>query len=163
LTKPNHVIRTYNMNNAKYTVISRCLSLAKAALEGRWTFHNSTEALFWFRSVLKVDPENATARLGSARVYQYVASQPWWHNNVSLAKSAASKALAMLDEPVRTESVTESREKALVCGQIYSAIGQTNVARKFLNEGISIDPGYSTGLYFLHLSRLPRPRAVNGG
>jgi hypothetical protein len=89
------------MNNAKHTVISRCLSLAKAALESRWTFHNSTEALFWFHSVLKVDSKNATARLGSARVYQYVASQPWWHNNVSLAKSAASKALAMLDEPTR--------------------------------------------------------------
>jgi tetratricopeptide (TPR) repeat protein len=140
------------MNNAKYTVISRCLSLAKAALESRWTFHNSTEAMFWFRSVLKVDPENATARLGSARVYQYVASQPWWHNNVSLAKSAASKALAMLDEPVRTESVAESREKALVCGQIYSAIGQTSIAKRYLNEGISIDPGYSTGLYFLHFN-----------
>jgi tetratricopeptide (TPR) repeat protein len=150
--KPNHMIRAYNMNNAKYTVISRCLSLAKAALESRWTFHNSTEALFWFRSVLKVDPKNATARLGSARVYQYVASQPWWHNDVSLAKSAAAKALVMLDEPVRTENIVESREKALVCGQLYSAIGQSSVARRYLNDGINIDPGYSSGLYFLHFN-----------
>jgi tetratricopeptide (TPR) repeat protein len=150
--KTNHVIRASDMNDAKYTVISRCLSLAKAALESRWTFHNSTEALFWFRSVLKVDPKNATARLGSARVYQYVASQPWWHNNVSLAKSAASKALGMLDEPSRTESVVESREKALVRGQIYSAIGQPNVAKKYLNEGINIDPRYSSGYYFLHFN-----------
>jgi tetratricopeptide (TPR) repeat protein len=134
------------MNNAKDTVISRCLSLAESALESRWTFHNSSEALFWFRSVLKVDPKNATARLGSARVYQYVASQPWWHNNVSLAKNAASKALAMLDE------VVESREKALVCGQIYSAIGQPNVAKRYLNDGINLDPGYSSGHYFLHFN-----------
>lgn len=102
--KPNHVMRADNMDDAKYTVITRCLSLAKAALESRWTFHNSTEALFWFSSALKVDPKNATARLGSARVYQYVASQPWWQNYVSLAKSAASKALAMLDELVGTDS-----------------------------------------------------------
>jgi tetratricopeptide (TPR) repeat protein len=146
------MIRAYDMNDAKYTVISRCLSLARAALESRWTFHNSAEALFWFRSVLKVDPKNATARLGSARVYQYVASQPWWHNNVSLAKSAASKALAMLDDPSGTDSVVESREKALVRGQIYSAIGQSNVAKRYLNDGLNIDPGYSAGVYFLHFN-----------
>lgn len=140
------------MNNAKDTVISRCLSLANTALESSWTFHNSTEALFWFRSVLKVDPENAKARLGSARVYQYVASQPWWHNNVSLAKSAATKALVMLEEPLRPYTAAESREKALICGQIHSAIGQSNVARRYLNEGITIDPGYSSGHYFLHFN-----------
>ena len=142
------------MNNAKDTIISQCLSLAKTALGSGWTFHNSTEALFWFRSVLKVDPQNVTARLGSARVYQYIASQPWWHNDVSLAKRAASKALAMLEEPIGPRNVVESRERALVCGQIYSAIGQSNVAARYLDEGITIDPGYSSGYYFLHFNSI---------
>ena len=71
---------------------------------------------------------------------------------MSLAKSAASKALAMLDELAGTDSVAESREKALVRGQIYSAIGQSNVAKRYLNDGINIDPRYSSGLYFLHFN-----------
>jgi tetratricopeptide (TPR) repeat protein len=142
------------MNNAKDTVISKCLSLANTAIKSSWTFHNSTEALFWFRSVLKVDPQNTTARLGSARVYQYIASQPWWHNDVSLAKSAASKALVMLEELVRPCNVGESREKALVCGQIYSAIGQSRTAKRYLNDGITIDPEYSSGHYFLSFNDL---------
>jgi tetratricopeptide (TPR) repeat protein len=142
------------MNNAKDTIISQCLALANKALGSSWSFHNSSEALFWFGSVLKVDPQNAAARLGSARVYQYIASQPWWHNDVSLAKSAASKALAMLEEPIRPRSVEESREKALVCGQIYSAIGQPNVAKRYLNEGITIDPVHSSGHYFLHFNNI---------
>jgi len=142
------------MNNARDTIISQCLSLAKTALGSCWTFHNSTEALFWFRSVLKVDPQNVTARLGSARVYQYIASQPWWHNDVSLAKRAASKALAILEEPIRPRNVVESREKALVCGQIYSAIGQSNIAERYLDRGITIDPGYPSGYYFLHFNSI---------
>ena len=142
------------MNNAKDTIISQCLSLANTALESSWTLHNSTEALFWFRSVLKVDPQNAMARLGSARVYQYIASQPWWHNDVSLARSAASKALAILKEPIRPHNVAESREQALVCGQIYSAIGQSNLAERYLSEGITIDPLYSSGHYFLHFNNI---------
>src|SRR6516165_11533029 len=142
------------MNNAKDTIISQCLSLANTALKRSWTFHHSTEALFWFRSILKVDPQNVTARLGSARVYQYIASQPWWHNDVSLAKNAASKALTMLEEPIRPRNVVESREKALVCGQIYSAIGQSKVAEKHFNEGITIDPGHSIGHYFLHFNNI---------
>jgi hypothetical protein len=108
------------MNNAKDTIISQCLSLAKTALGSGWTFHNSTEALFWFRSVLKVDPQNVTARLGSARVYQYIASQPWWHNDVSLAKRAASKALVMLEEPIGPRNVVESRESACLRPNLFS-------------------------------------------
>jgi tetratricopeptide (TPR) repeat protein len=140
------------MNNAKDTIISECLALANTALNSRWTLHNSTEALFWFRSVLKVDPLNATARLGSARVYQYIASQPWWHNDVSLAKSAAFNALAMLEGPIRPDNVVELKEKALLCGQIYSAIGRSNVAERYLNEGLNIDPECPTGHYFLHFN-----------
>jgi tetratricopeptide (TPR) repeat protein len=142
------------MNNAKDTIISQCLFLANTALKSRWTFHHSTEALFWFRSVLKVDPQNTTARLGSARVYQYIASQPWWHNDVSLAKSATSKALAILEQPISPHNVVESREKALVCGQIYSAIGQSNIAERYLSEGITIDPLYCSGYYFLHFNNI---------
>lgn len=103
---------------------------------------------------LKVDPQNVTARLGSARVYQYIASQPWWHNDLSLAKSAASKALAILEEPINPQNAAESREQALVCGQIYSAIGQSNVAERYFNEGITIDPIYSIGHYFLHFNNI---------
>lgn len=154
------------MNNAKDTIISQCLALGNKALRSSWTFHNSTEALFWFRSVLKIDPQNATARLGSARVYQYIASQPWWHNDVSLAKRAASKALAILEDPIRSPNVVESREKALVCGQIYSAIGQSNLAERYLSEGITIDPLYSSGHYFLHFNNIfidPRGDRVLSG
>jgi tetratricopeptide (TPR) repeat protein len=142
------------MNNAKHTVVSRCLSLANTALASSWTFHNSTEALFWFRSVLKVDPQNATARLGSARVGQYIASQPFWHNNVCVAKSAASKALAMLEEPLRRYNAVEAREQALLYGQLYSAIGRSALAKRYLSESISIDPGYSPGRYFLHFNNI---------
>ena len=154
------------MNSAKDTVITRCLSLADTASERAWSFHNSTEALFWFRSVLKVDPQNTTARLASARVYQYIASQPWWHNNVSLAKGAASKALAMLEEPFKPHNAVESSEKALVCGQLYSAIAEPNVANKYLNEGITIDPGCSIGHYFLHFNNIftdPRDDRILSG
>lgn len=138
------------MNSAKDAVISQCLSLASTALEGNWTLHNSKEALFWFRSVLKINSQNTPARLGCARVYQYIASQPWWHNDVSLAKSAASKALAALDWPVKLHNPLEARERALICGQIYSAIGQSTIAEKHLNEGIALDPVCSIGHYFIH-------------
>src|SRR5215469_2432260 len=77
-----------NMNEARDTVIKKCLSLANTALAGKWTFHNSNEALLWFRSILEIDPENSDARLGSAQVYQYIASQPWWHNDLRLVKKA---------------------------------------------------------------------------
>jgi tetratricopeptide (TPR) repeat protein len=142
------------MNNAKHTIISQCLSLASTALESGWTYHNSTEALFWFRLILKVDPRNATARLGSARVYQYIASQPWWHNDVALAKSAASKALALLDDPAWRSNVVEAGEKAIVSGQLYSAIGRSDVAQRYFNEGVTIDPGYSVGHYFLNFNNI---------
>jgi tetratricopeptide (TPR) repeat protein len=142
------------MNNAKNTIVSQCLALANTALEGVWTFHNSTEALFWFQSVLKVDTQNMTARLGSARVYQYIASQPWWHNDVSVAKSAAANALVMLEEPIRPYNVQEARERALLRGQIHSAIGQSSVAERYLNEGLNLDPVYSTGHYFLNFNNI---------
>jgi tetratricopeptide (TPR) repeat protein len=99
-------------------------------------------------------------------VYQYIASQPWWHNDVSLARNAASKALALLEGPIRPYNVVESREKALVCGQIYSAIGQSNVAERYLNKGIAMDPVYSTGHYFLHFNNIfisPRPDRILSG
>jgi tetratricopeptide (TPR) repeat protein len=103
---------------------------------------------------LKIDPQNATARLGCARVYQYIASQPWWHNDVSLARSAACKALAMLKEPIISDTVVERREKALICGQVYSAIGQSNLAEKYFNDGITIDPLCSIGHYFLYFNNI---------
>jgi tetratricopeptide (TPR) repeat protein len=142
------------MNNAKNTVIFQCLSLANTALERSWTFHNSTEAFFWFGSVLKIDSQNAAARLGCARIYQYIASQPWWHNDVSLAKSAAYKALAILEEPFSASDVVESREQLLLCGQIYSAIGQSKVAKRYFDKGLTSDPLYSIGHYFLHFNNM---------
>ena len=142
------------MNNAKHTIVSKCVSLGNKALEARWNFHNANEALFWFRSVLTVDPQNISARLGSARAYQYIASQPWWHNDVSLAKDAAVKALAMLDEPIVSDDIAEARERSLICGQLYSATGRLDVARRYLYEGINIDPEYSIGHYFLHFNNI---------
>ena len=142
------------MNNAKHTIVSQCLSLGDKALQGRWDFHNANEALFWFRSVLTVDPHNISARLGCARAYQYIASQPWWHNDASLAKSAAGKALAVLDEPIVPDNIAESRERSLICGQLYSALGRLDNARRHLYEGINIDPEYSTGHYFLHFNNI---------
>jgi tetratricopeptide (TPR) repeat protein len=142
------------INNVKDTVLTKCFSLANMALERSWTLHNATEALFWFRYILEADPQNATARVGAARVYQYVASQPWWHNDVSVAKSAAFKALALLEEPLKPNSLIESRDKTLICGQLYSAIGQSEAARRYLSEGIAIDPGHSSGHYFLYFNDL---------
>ena len=141
------------MNTARTTVIEKCLSLADTALQRRWTLHNSSEALFWFSSALKVDPQNIAARLGSARAYQYIASQPCWHNDVHLAKSAAAKALAMVERVV-ARSDTAARERVLICGQIYSAIGRSDVAQKYLDNGIDIDPDYSAGQYFASFNRL---------
>jgi tetratricopeptide (TPR) repeat protein len=150
----HQLIQYSNMKVVKDTIISQCLALANTALESSWTLHKSTEALFWFRTILKIDPLNATARLGSARVYQYIASQPWWHNNISLAKSSAFNALAMLEEPIRANNLVDTREKALLCGQIYSAIGQSNVAERCFNDGLNIDPVSPTGHYFLHFNDL---------
>jgi hypothetical protein len=59
---------------------------------------------------------------------------------MSLAKRAASKALAMPEEPFRPGNLVETREQWFVCGQIYSAIGQANVAKRYLNEVIMRDP-----------------------
>ncbi|HEV2097567.1 MAG TPA: hypothetical protein VGR45_01435 [Stellaceae bacterium] len=142
------------MNNAKHTIVSQCLSLGNKALTGRWNFHNANEALFWFRSVLTVDAQNISARLGSARAYQYIASQPWWHNDVSLARNAAVKALAMLEEPIAADNIVESRERSLICGQLYSAIGRLDNAKRYLYEGITVDPGYSVGHYFSHFNNI---------
>jgi tetratricopeptide (TPR) repeat protein len=142
------------MNNAKNTIISYCLSVANATLDKGWNYHNSTEALFWLRQALQVDPKNATARLGAARAYQYIASQPWWHNDVALAKSAAAKALALLEEPTWQSSVAEAGEKYVVRGQLYSLIGQPAVAQSYFDKGVTIDPGYSVGHYFLHFNNI---------
>lgn len=143
---------------AKTTVIETCLSRADTVLRRGWTFRNSTEALFWFHSVLKIAPQNTTACLGSARAYQYVASQPYWHNDVGLAKSAAAKALAMAEQVIPS-SAHEARDRALVCGQIHSAMGRSDIAERFFDMGTSIDPDYSAGQYFTYFNKLfIRPR-----
>lgn len=141
------------VNTARTTVIKKCLSQADKALQRSWTFHSSTEALFWFQSVLKIDPQNTAARLGSARVYQYVASQPYWHNNVRLAKSAAAKALAVAEQVIPS-SDTVARERALVCGQVHSAMGRSDIAERFFDKANSIDPDYSAGQYFTYFNKL---------
>lgn len=142
------------MHPVKDTIVEKCLSLADDALRRNWTFHDSTEALFWFRAVLKVDSRHTAARLGAARAYQYIASQPWWHNDVRVAKKAAVQALALAEQLPLLSDIARSRERALVCGQIYSAIGQVDMAERYLNEGISIDPQYSVGQYFLNFNRI---------
>lgn len=99
LRKPTAVERRFRAEKPdRTTVIEKWLSRADIALQRSWAFHNSTEALLWFHSVLRVDPQNTAARLGSARAYQYVASQPYWHNDVRLARSAAADALAMAEQ-----------------------------------------------------------------
>jgi tetratricopeptide (TPR) repeat protein len=141
--------------------IEKWLSLAETALQRSWAFRNSTEALFWFHSVLKVDPQNTAARLGSARAYQYVASQPYWHNDVHLARSAAAEALAMAEQVIPS-SARVARERALVCGQVHSAMGRSDVAERFFDKGNSIDPDYSPGQYFTYFNRLfIRPREAD--
>ena len=153
--------RFHFVNTARTTIIEKCLSLADTALQRNWTFHNSTEALFWFNAVLKVDPQNTAARLGSARAHQYVASQPYWHNDVRLAKSAAAKALDVA-EVIIPFSDTVARERALVCGQVHSAMGRSDIAERFFDKANSIDPDYSTGQYFTYFNKLfIRPREAD--
>src|ERR1700756_1029469 len=100
------------MNDARATVIDKCFTMAESALVSSWTYGNSNEALFWLNCVLKIIPQNTAAPLGSARAYQYIASQPWWHNEVALAKHAAGKALSMADAITAPSSVLEKRELA---------------------------------------------------
>jgi len=141
--------------------IEKCLSLADTALQRSWTFPNSTEALFWFNAVLKVDPQNTAARLGSARAYQYLVSQPYWHNDVRLAKGAAAKALDAVEQIIPS-SDTIACEQALVCGQVHSAMGRSDVAERFFDKANSIDPDYSASQYFTYFNRLfTRPREAD--
>jgi tetratricopeptide (TPR) repeat protein len=142
------------MHSAGATIIEKCLSLADSASRRSWTFHNTTEALFWFRSALKLDPNNTAARLGAAQAFQYVASQPWWHNDVGTAKRAAVQALAMVETLPTPCNAVESRKRVLICGQIYSAIGRIELANRHLNQGIAIDPEYSAGHYFVKFNQL---------
>ena len=86
-------------------------------------------------------------------MYQYIASQPWWHNNVSLSKNAASKALAMLEEPLSYDAI-ELGEHALICGQIYSALGQPHIAQRYFEQSLDINPKHSIGNYFLHFNNI---------
>jgi tetratricopeptide (TPR) repeat protein len=154
LLKPTAIAPRFRvMKTAKAIVIEKCLSRADTALQRSWTFHNSTEALFWFRSVLKIDPQNTAAHLGSARAYQYIASQPYWYNDVRLARSAAAKALVMA-EGVIPSSDAITRERALICGQVHSAVGRSDVAERFFDRGTSIDPNYSAGQYFTYFNKL---------
>jgi tetratricopeptide (TPR) repeat protein len=159
LQKPTAIEPRFQVvNTAKAIIIEKCLLRADIALQRSWTYRNSTEALFWFRSVLKIDPQNTAARLGSARAYQYIGSQPYWHNDVRLAMSAAAKALVMVEQ-VMPSSDTTARERALICGQVHSAVGRSDVAERFFDRGTSIDPNYSAGQYFTYFNKLfLRPR-----
>lgn len=147
------------MNNARATIIERCFSLADAAMASKWTLHNSTEALFWFHTVLKIDRQNADARLGAAKAYQYVASQPWWQNDRALARIAAGKALAMVEPLPAPSSTVEKRDRELVLGQIYSLTGQSDLAQRHLGVAIDADPDRAAAHYFFHFTGMvARPR-----
>jgi len=162
LQKPTAIEPRFRIvNTAKAVVIEKWLSQAEIELRRDWTFHNSTEALFWFHSVLKIDPQNVTARLGASRAYQYVVSQPYWHNDWRITKSAAAKALAM-SQPVISFSETAALARALICGQLHSAMGRSDVAERFFDLGSSIDQDYSEGQYFTYFNKLfIRPREAD--
>src|SRR5262249_36618973 len=135
------------LNTAKETIIDKCLSLADTALENNWTYHYANEALFWFHHVLQIDHHHAKARLGAAKACQYIVSQPWWHNDLSLARGAAGKALAAVDAPFGPR---DANEQDLAKGQIYSAIGQPHLAEKHFTNALSRDSKYSPTNYFIN-------------
>jgi tetratricopeptide (TPR) repeat protein len=141
-------------NDVKNIIVEKCLTLAGNALTSNWTFQRTIEALLWFRSVLKIDPKNTRAFLGSARAYQYIASQPWWYNDIRLARNAAAKALGMTEQIRATLSVVEARERELVNGQIYSAIGRCDLADRHFDKALDMNPEYSSGHYFKYFNRM---------
>jgi tetratricopeptide (TPR) repeat protein len=140
-------------NNARSTIIEKCFSLADAALASNWTFPKTNEALFWYRSVLKVDPQNTKACLGSARAYQYIASQPWWCNDIRLVRNAAANALDMAEHIRVTSSAVEEREREIVKGQIYSATGLCDLADRHFDRALDFSE-YSVIHYFKYFNQI---------
>jgi len=134
------------------TALHRCLSFGNAASARKWDLSASNEALFWFQLALSIDHRNVAALIGSATIYQYILSQPWWHNNLRIINGAFSRGSQLL----RTANEFKPNDAAIYTtqGAIYSAIGKAEIADEYLQQAISLNSEFAPSHYFLHFNTL---------
>ena len=141
-------------NGCSYTAtaLRKCLSFANAASARKWDLFASNEALFWFQLALSIDNRNIEALIGSATLYQYILSQPLWHNNLRIIDGAFAKGIQLL----RRANELSPHDATIYAakGAIYSAVGKTEIADEYFEQAISLNPQYSPGHYFLNFNKL---------
>jgi len=168
-SRGNGNARELRMPSCSYTVtaLHKCLSFANAASARKWDLFTSNEALFWFELALSIDHRNIEALIGSATLYQYILSQPLWHNNLRIINGAFGKGIQLL----RRARELDPHDATIYAAQgaIYSAVGKTDIADEYFEEAISLNSQYAPGHYFLNFNRLftnpkndPRPGIRKG-
>jgi tetratricopeptide (TPR) repeat protein len=134
------------------TALHKCLALAKAARDRKWDLSASNEALFWFQLALTIDHHNVTALAGSARIYQYILSQPWWHNNQRVTNGAFARAIQLLRRA--NELDPDDAIVSATVGEVYSAVGKGEIADENFERAIALNPAYPPAHYFIHYNKL---------
>jgi len=134
------------------TALHRCLSFGNAASARKWDLSASNEALFWFQLALSIDHRNVAALIGSATIYQYILSQPWWHNNLRIINGAFSRGSQLL----RTANEFKPNDAAIYTtqGAIYSAIGKAEIADEYLQQAISLNSEFAPSTHSLSIRKV---------
>ena len=134
------------------TMLHKCLSFGNAASARKWDLSSSNEALFWFQLALSIDHRNVEALIGSATIYQYILSQPWWHNNLRIINGAFAKGSQLLRRA--NELNPDDAAVYTTQGAIYSAVGKVEIADEYLQQAISLNSEFAPAHYFANFNSL---------
>jgi tetratricopeptide (TPR) repeat protein len=134
------------------TALHKCLLFANAASARKWDLFASNEALFWFQLALSIDHRNVEALIGSATLYQYILSQPLWHNNLRIINDAFAKGIKLLKRA--SELNPHDATVYTAKGAIYSAIGKAEIADEYFQKAISLNSEFAPAHYFVNFNTL---------
>src|SRR5262249_41129262 len=134
------------------TALRQCLSYGNAASARKWELSASNEALYWFQLALSIDHCNVEALVGSATIYQYILSQPWWHNNLRVINGAFARGIQLL----RRANELKPHDAIIytTMGAIYSAIGKAEIADEYFQRALLFNTEYAPAHYFLYFNEL---------
>jgi tetratricopeptide (TPR) repeat protein len=134
------------------TALQKCLTFGNAASARKWDLSSSNEALYWFQLALSIDHRNVEALVGAATVYQYILSQPWWHNNLRIINGAFAKSIRLL----RRANELDPHDAAIytTMGAVYSAVGKAEIADEYFQQAITLNSEFAPAHYFLNFNTL---------
>ena len=107
--------------------VDECLARAEAACKQAARAELGAEAQRWFLAALARDPRNVEALVGLAGTCQYLVSNPWWGDPRA---AAAASDLGREAIEVASELAPEHASANFIQGQLYSAAGQLEEARR---------------------------------